>query len=140
MTALPSASLPLAVASSVSFVRGDEDESETVAVGAVFETDTAAVAGAPSVVPSFGVTVTDTVKGKPVTCAYPYLEATLNDLPSSSTTPQKYKETAPGVYDVGPIVFDKAGKWVARFHFFEDCSDEPEDSPHGHVAFYIQVP
>ncbi len=89
---------------------------------------------------TFTATVTKTVDGKPVTGAYPYLEATLNDLPSSSAVQQSYRETTPGVYTVGPIVFDKAGKWVARFHFFEDCSDEPEDSPHGHIAFYIDVP
>jgi len=37
-------------------------------------------------------------------------------------------------------VFDKSGRWVVRFHFFESCSDVPDDSPHGHVAFYIDVP
>jgi hypothetical protein len=89
---------------------------------------------------TFTATVTNTADGKPTTGAYPYLEATLDDLPSSSSTPQTYKETSPGVYTIGPLVFDRAGKWVTRFHFFEDCSDEPEDSPHGHVAFYIDVP
>ncbi|HKO92482.1 MAG TPA: hypothetical protein VJU61_15075 [Polyangiaceae bacterium] len=49
-------------------------------------------------------------------------------------------ERSPGVYDIGPIVFDRAGRWVVRFHFFETCSDLLEDSPHGHVAFYIDVP
>jgi hypothetical protein len=89
---------------------------------------------------TFHVTVTTTVDGKPATGAYPYLETTLENQPSASAVPEKYKETSPGVYDVGPVVFDKPGKWVARFHFFENCSDAPEDSPHGHVAFYIQVP
>jgi hypothetical protein len=37
-------------------------------------------------------------------------------------------------------VFDQSGRWVVRFHYFETCSDVPEDSPHGHVAFYIDVP
>jgi hypothetical protein len=41
---------------------------------------------------------------------------------------------------VGPIVFDQPGKWVVRFHFFENCDDLVEDSPHGHAAFYVQVP
>jgi hypothetical protein len=45
-----------------------------------------------------------------------------------------------GTYEIGPIVFDRSGRWVIRFHYFEDCSDLPEDSPHGHVAFYIDVP
>jgi hypothetical protein len=89
---------------------------------------------------TFHATVTNTVDGKPTTGAYPYLEATLDDLPSASAVVQSYKETSPGVYDVGPLVFDRPGKWTVRFHFFEDCSDDPEDSPHGHIAFYIDVP
>jgi hypothetical protein len=52
------------------------------------------------------------------------------------TAPEKPK----GTYAIGPIVFDRSGRWVVRFHFFERCSDVPPDSPHGHVAFYIDVP
>jgi hypothetical protein len=48
-------------------------------------------------------------------------------------------EISPGVYRVGPIVFDLPGRWVFRFHFFETCNDSP-DSPHGHAAFYLDVP
>lgn len=50
------------------------------------------------------------------------------------------KETSPGTYAIGPILFDAPGRWVVRFHFFENCSDVPDDSPHGHIAFYIDVP
>jgi hypothetical protein len=49
-------------------------------------------------------------------------------------------EGPPGTYAIGPVVFDRPGRWVVRFHFFETCSDIPEDSPHGHTAFYIDVP
>ena len=49
-------------------------------------------------------------------------------------------EIAPGVYRVGPIKFDAPGTWTVRFHFFEECSDAQEDSPHGHAAFYVKVP
>lgn len=49
-------------------------------------------------------------------------------------------EGPPGTYEIGPIVFDRSGRWVIRFHYFDNCSDLPEDSPHGHVAFYIDVP
>lgn len=48
-------------------------------------------------------------------------------------------EVSPGVYKIGPVLFDAPGRWVVRFHFFEECSDIPDDSPHGHVAFYINV-
>jgi hypothetical protein len=49
-------------------------------------------------------------------------------------------EQGNGVYKVGPIQFSKAGKWIVRFHFNECCSDDPMDSPHGHAAFWVQVP
>jgi hypothetical protein len=45
-----------------------------------------------------------------------------------------------GSYVVGPVRFTKAGQWTVRFHFNESCSDENEDSPHGHAAFYVNVP
>lgn len=57
--------------------------------------------------------------------------------PSNDITAQ---EGPAGTYEIGPIVFDRSGRWVIRFHYFENCSDLPEDSPHGHVAFYIDVP
>ncbi len=47
---------------------------------------------------------------------------------------------APGTYVVGPIVVDKPGRWVFRFHFNEECLDYSNESPHGHAAFYIDVP
>jgi len=50
------------------------------------------------------------------------------------------KIISPGVYSVGPVRFDQAGRWTVRFHFFETCLDAREDSPHGHAAFYVDVP
>jgi hypothetical protein len=49
-------------------------------------------------------------------------------------------EPSPGVYNIGPVVFDKPGKWTVRFHFFAGCSDTFEDSPHAYAAFFINVP
>jgi hypothetical protein len=49
-------------------------------------------------------------------------------------------EGPPGTYKISPVIFDRPGRWVVRFHFFEMCSDIPEDAPHGHTAFYIDVP
>ena len=49
-------------------------------------------------------------------------------------------EQGNGVYKVGPIQFSKSGKWIVRFHFNECCSDDPMDSPHGHAAFWVNVP
>jgi hypothetical protein len=49
-------------------------------------------------------------------------------------------EQGNGTYKVGPIQFSKSGKWIVRFHFNECCSDAPDDSPHGHAAFWVNVP
>ena len=49
-------------------------------------------------------------------------------------------ETAGGNYSIAPVKFDQAGRWVVRFHLYEDCEDLLPDSPHGHAAFYIDVP
>jgi hypothetical protein len=51
----------------------------------------------------------------------------------------KFEETAPGVYEGGPLRFDQPGRWVVRFHFYEECNDG-EASPHGHVAFFVDIP
>ena len=51
----------------------------------------------------------------------------------------EFTETAPGVYTGGPLRFDQAGRWVVRFHFYEQCFDG-EGSPHGHIAFFVDVP
>ncbi len=66
-------------------------------------------------------------------------EVFLDEMHPAPNSNQVTSETAPGVYKVGPIRFDKAGKWTVRFHTFEQCADS-EASPHGHAAFYVNVP
>ena len=66
-----------------------------------------------------------------------YLEADGHPSPSNNI---RATEGPAGTYEIGPVVFDQSGRWVIRWHYFENCSDIPEDSPHGHVAFYIDVP
>jgi hypothetical protein len=52
-----------------------------------------------------------------------------------------YKKTSTaGTYTLGPLRFDKKGKWTLRYHIRGDCVDLTEDSPHGHVAFFLDVP
>src|SRR5262249_28252960 len=57
-TGSPSASAPVAVAVSVSLVKGGSGLSTTVAVGALSTTVALALVGGPSTMPSFGVTST----------------------------------------------------------------------------------
>jgi hypothetical protein len=88
---------------------------------------------------TFTVTVTSKSDGKPLVGANPRVELFLDETHPAPNTNQKPTETAPGVYTIGPLKFDVAGKWTARFHFFEDCNDGDE-SPHGHAAFFVSVP
>ena len=48
-------------------------------------------------------------------------------------------EAPDGTYTVGPVAFDRSGRWTVRFHLFESCLDG-ETSPHAHVAFFLDVP
>ena len=87
----------------------------------------------------FMIELTTKADGKPVTGAAPDIEAFLDETHPAPNTAQMPMEETGGMYHVGPVQFDKAGKWTARFHFFEDCMDM-ETSPHGHVGFYVNVP
>lgn len=92
---------------------------------------------------TFSLTLTrkfDGMPGSGTTPAYPevFLEAEPTHISPSNDI--SATEGPAGTYEIGPIVFDQSGRWVIRFHYFENCSDLPEDSPHGHVAFYIDVP
>jgi|SRR5450631_3844640 len=92
---------------------------------------------------TFNVTLKRKVDGSVATGADPnspeiYMADDASHISPSNNI--KAPEGPAGTYAIGPIVFDKSGRWVVRFHFFESCSDVPDDSPHGHVAFYIDVP
>jgi len=90
------------------------------------------------------VTFTLTVGGLdpagPVKGASVDAEVYLDRLTPAPNTHPTGKEKSPGVYDFGPVKFDKPGRWTVRFHLFEECSDSNADSPHAHVAFFIDVP
>jgi len=68
------------------------------------------------------------------------LEVYLNDTHPAPNTNQVVTAIGQGKYTAGPIQFDAPGKWTVRFHLFELCSDVTDDSPHGHAAFYVDVP
>jgi hypothetical protein len=103
----------------------------------------------------FQLTLKNKSDGSPATGAAPLVETfrlATNDPGPSSNANQAPYEVAPGVYVIGPVAFDQSNAsgeagasstppyWTARFHFDEDCSDLLPDSPHGHAAFYLQVP
>jgi hypothetical protein len=89
---------------------------------------------------TFTVTANTLADGQPATGADVLGEVFLSDTHPAPNSGQATTEKAGGVYDVGPILFDAQGRWTVRFHLHEDCQDATDDSPHGHIAFYIDVP
>jgi len=89
---------------------------------------------------TFTLNLTRKADNQPGTKADPYVEVFLNDTHPAPNTHSTSTETSPGTYTIGPVKLDAAGQWTVRFHVYGSCSDEAEDSPHGHAAFYVQVP
>ena len=89
---------------------------------------------------TFNLTVTYKGDGGAVIGASPVAEVFLNDTHPAPNSNMMATDKGGGQYTVGPIRFDASGKWTVRFHLFEDCEDLLEDSPHGHAAFYLDVP
>jgi hypothetical protein len=88
---------------------------------------------------TFTVTLTKLADGTPATEAGINAEVYLTETHPAAPPPGA-TESAGGKYAVGPITFDSGGDWTVRYHFYEDCNDAPEDSPHGHAAFLVHVP
>jgi hypothetical protein len=88
----------------------------------------------------FTVTALRLADMTPATCAGIRPDVSLSISHGVPAPANPSTEIAPGIYRVGPIKFDAKGIWTVRFHLFEECSDAPEDSPHGHAAFYVNVP
>jgi hypothetical protein len=78
--------------------------------------------------------------GAPLTGANTFVESFLSIVHPAPPLKQTVTETPPGTYAVSPVEFDAPGRWTVRFHFFETCDDTLPDSPHGHAAFYVDVP
>jgi hypothetical protein len=88
-----------------------------------------------------------TRSGAPLTGACTFAELCLNNshpAPEADSPPpqgsQQVVEGPPGTYTIGPVVFDAPGMWTVRFHFNEICCDVANNSPHGHAAFFVNVP
>ena len=88
---------------------------------------------------TFAIVATTRSDNAPLAGATPYAEIFLDETHPAPNTPAKTVETSPGNYTIGPVRFDKAGNWTVRFHFHDECTDS-EESPHGHVAFFVKVP
>ncbi|HLK92006.1 MAG TPA: hypothetical protein VKZ18_19095 [Polyangia bacterium] len=89
---------------------------------------------------TFTVTALRLADMKPATCAGVRPDVSLSLTHGVAAPKNPSTETSPGIYQVGPIKFDAPGIWTVRFHLYEECDDGQADSPHGHAAFYVQVP
>ena len=89
---------------------------------------------------TFNITVTSKVDGSPVASAAPRIEAFLSDTHPAPNTLTVTKEGPAGTYSISSVKLDRPGRWTVRFHLFETCADTNEASPHGHAAFFMDVP
>jgi polygalacturonase len=88
----------------------------------------------------FTVVATEKGTGAPAAGARIVAEAFLSSIHPAPNSNQKTLESPAGTYQVGPIQFDAPGRWTVRFHLHQECADVAPDSPHGHAAFFIDVP
>lgn len=88
---------------------------------------------------TLAIVATKRADSSPVAAAKPYAEIFLNDTTPAPNTPVQTTETSPGNYTIGPVRFSQSGTWTVRFHFAAGCTDG-ETSPHGHAAFFLNVP
>lgn len=88
---------------------------------------------------NFTVTLTTKSDGLAARDVPVRLEVFLDETHPAPNTDQKSSELTPGVYVAGPVRFDRRGRWSVRFHYNEQCA-ESETSPHGHAAFFVDVP
>jgi hypothetical protein len=85
--------------------------------------------------------ITSREDNTPVTRANARIDVFLSETQlAPNNPPRRTTEDPPGTYTVTPVRFNASGRWTVRWHFFETCTDEVEESPHGHVAFYVDVP
>lgn len=89
---------------------------------------------------TFTVSVTSAATGAAVTGADVGTEIYLSDFHPAPNAPTRTTEGQGGTYTIGPVRFDASGRWTVRFHLFEACSDFSSDSPHGHAAYFVDVP
>jgi hypothetical protein len=69
----------------------------------------------------------------PATGAAPTVDGVVDYHPWPPTNPMS-SEMA-GLYTIGPVRFDRAGRWTLTFHVYDAAP-----AKHSHVSFYVDVP
>jgi hypothetical protein len=106
-----------------------EDEDVTFTLSATYKTDGMPSPSACSGCPVVGLNTQNT-----------QAEVFFSDTHPAPITTQVVTMVNPGTYTIEPVRFDAPGRWTVRFHVFELCTDVANDSPHGHAAYYVDVP
>ncbi|HVY38861.1 MAG TPA: hypothetical protein VHM31_13040 [Polyangia bacterium] len=88
---------------------------------------------------TFTVTATRNEDGAPARCASIRPEIFLTTTHGAPAPRAAPVESPAGTYKIGAVKFDAPGLWTVRFHLYESCTEAP-DSPHGHAAFFVNVP
>jgi hypothetical protein len=68
----------------------------------------------------------------PATGAAPEVEAVIGNHPSP--TPYPMSSETNGVYTLGPVRFDRTGRWTLTFHIYDAVP-----AKHSHFSFYVDV-
>jgi hypothetical protein len=69
----------------------------------------------------------------------PFMPCEPSHLAPTSDYEAPVTQIGPGKFTVGPVVFDESGRWVIRYHFYEECFNNVT-TPHAHIAFFVEVP
>jgi hypothetical protein len=89
---------------------------------------------------TFACTVTRRIDGAPAKGAAVYTEVYLSSTHPAPKSGDPSTENPDGTYTINNVSFDASGRWTVRFHIFGECEDTRPDSPHGHAAFFVDVP
>jgi hypothetical protein len=89
---------------------------------------------------TFSVTVKRLDDMTPAHCAGLYAEGYIDNTPAAGPATPGPEEGMTGVYKIGPYKFSVPGIWTVRFHIHGECDDSRSDSPHGHAAFFVNIP
>jgi hypothetical protein len=85
-------------------------------------------------------TITDQAPGKPALSRIePFMPCEPSHLAPTSDYEAPVTRLDPGKFSVGPVVFDESGRWVIRYHLYEECLNNVT-TPHAHIAFFVDVP
>jgi hypothetical protein len=83
---------------------------------------------------TFTFVLTNLAGMTPATGAAPLLDGTVGSHPFPNTNPTATEND--GVYTIGPVIFDRTGRWTITLHVYDTVADAAK---HSHVSFNLDV-